>query len=92
MRQKHFPIHDILLAALRGEAIPQGRYLDLVYCRYIMSHYWRPKCKNLEQVGAKIGKSHSLVSYYLKKYNEEYMYNPIFRVYAEWFNLIKEEM
>ena len=85
MRQRHFPIHDILLAALRGETIPDGQYRDLAWCRYIMSHYYRPRCKNLEEVGAKVGKHHSSVSYYLKKYEDEYKYNPTFRVYAEWF-------
>lgn len=92
MRQKRIDAKPILLAALKGEPIPEGRRLALPYCRFIFAHYLREKCKNLEEIGKVLNKNHSTVSYYLQKYDEEYKYNPEFRELADWFNLIKEEV
>lgn len=81
----------ILLAALKGERIPPGRYMDITYCRFIMARHLRLQYKNQEQIGAAMGKHHSTISYYMRKYDEEYRSNPEFRELADWFNQIKEQ-
>ena len=82
----------ILLAALKGEQIPPGRYMDITYCRFIMARHLRLRYKNQEEIGAAMGKNHSTVSYYLRKYDVEDKYIPEFRELADWFNLIKEQI
>lgn len=82
----------ILLAALKGEQIPLGRYKNITYCRFVWAHHLRLRYKNLEEIGAAMGKNHSTISYYLRKYDEEYKYNSEFGELADWFNLIKEQL
>ena len=80
-----------MLIALRGDPIPEGRYASITYCRFIWARYLRERCKNQEEVGAVMNKNRSTISYYLRKYDEEYRFNPEFRELADWFNLIKEQ-
>ena len=82
----------ILLAALQGEWIPPGRYMDITYCRFILARHLRLQHKNQEQIGAVMNRERSTISYYLRKYDEEYRFNPEFRELADWFNIVKEEM
>ena len=44
------------------------------------------------EIGAVMNRERSTVSYYLRKYDEEYKYNPEFRELADWFNQIKEQI
>lgn len=82
----------ILLAALMGEQIPPSRKVGVVYSRFIFANYLRLQRKNQEEIGAVMNRERSTISYYLRKYDEEYRFNPEFRELADWFNLIKEEM
>lgn len=82
----------ILLAALKGEQIPPGRYMDLTYCRFIMARHLRLLGLGLEEIGNRLNKDHATVSYYDRKYDENYRFNHEFRELADWFNLIKEQM
>lgn len=89
MRKRINP-KPILLAALQGEQIPPGRYMDITYCRFILACHLRLQYNNQEEIGAVMGKHRSTISYYLRKYDEEYRFNPEFRELADWFNQIKE--
>jgi hypothetical protein len=82
----------ILLAALKGEEIPHGGYKNITYCRYIWARHLRLLYKNQEEVGAEMNRNRSTISYYLRKYDEEYEFNPEFREFADWFNQIKEQL
>ena len=82
----------ILLAALMGEQIPPGRFMDITYCRFIWARHLRLQHKNQEQIGAAMGRNHSTIAYYLCKYDIEYKHNHEFRELADWFNIVKEEM
>jgi sulfur relay (sulfurtransferase) DsrC/TusE family protein len=57
-----------------------------------LARHLRLRFKNQEEIGAAMGKHHSTISYYLRKYDEEYMYNPEFRELADWFNQIREKI
>jgi chromosomal replication initiation ATPase DnaA len=46
----------------------------------------------LEKIGNRLNKDHATVSYYDRKYDENYRFNPEFRELADWFNIVKEEM
>jgi hypothetical protein len=91
MRKRIDP-KPILLAALKGEEIPPDRYKNITYCRFIMARHLRLQRKNQEEIGAEMNRDRSTISYYLRKYDEEYKYNPEFRELADWFNIVKEEM
>ena len=82
----------ILLAALMGERSPPGRYMNITYCRFIWARHLRLQGLGLEEIGNRLNKDHATVSYYDRKYDENYKYNPEFRKLADWFNLIKEEI
>jgi hypothetical protein len=82
----------ILLAALRGEEIPPGRYKNITYCRFIWARHLRLQGLGLEEIGNRLNKDHATVSYYDRKYDENYRFNPEFRELADWFNIVKEEM
>lgn len=82
----------ILLAALKGEEIPPGRYKNITYCRFIWARHLRLQGFGLEEIGNRLNKDHATVSYYDRKYGENYRFNPEFRELADWFNLIKEKM
>lgn len=89
MRKRIDP-KPILLAALQGEEIPPGRYKNITYCRFIWSRHLRLQRKNQEEIGAVMNRDRSTISYYLRKYDEEYRFNPEFRELADWFNQIKK--
>lgn len=91
MRKRINP-KPILLAALMGEQIPPGRYKNITYCRLIWARHLRLRYKNQEEIGAVMNRDRSTVSYYLRKYDEEYRFNPEFRELADWFNIIKEQI
>jgi hypothetical protein len=82
----------ILLAALMGEQIPPGRKVGVVYSRFIFANHLRLQRKNQEEIGAEMNRDRSTISYYLRKYDEEYEFNPEFREFADWFNQIKEQL
>ena len=91
MREKIDP-KPILLAALKGEQIPPGRKVGVVYSRFIFANHLRLQRKNQEEIGAVMNRNRSTISYYLRKYDEEYRFHPEFRELADWFNIVKEEM
>lgn len=91
MRKRIDP-KPILLSALKGEAIPPGRKMGLVYCRIIVARHHREQGKTQEEVGACLGKDRATISYYDRKYDMEYKYNPEFRELADWFNQMKEQL
>jgi hypothetical protein len=82
----------ILLAALRGEEIPPGRKMGVVYSRFIFTRYLRAQGKTTEDIAAYMGKDHATVSHYINKYTVEYEFNQEFRELADWFNQIKEQI
>lgn len=90
MRKRIDP-RPILLAALKGEEIPPGRKLGVVYSRFIFANHLRTQGKTTEDIAAYMGKDHATVSHYINKYTVEYKFNPEFRKIADWFNLIKEQ-
>jgi hypothetical protein len=81
----------ILLAALKGERIPPGRKMGVVYSRFIFTRYMREQGRTTEDITAYMGKDRATVSHYDIKYDEEYEFNPEFRELADWFNIIKEQ-
>ena len=52
----------ILLAALKGERIPPGRYMDITYCRFILARHLRLQRKNQEEIGAEMNRDRSTVA------------------------------
>ena len=91
MRKRINP-KPILLAALMGEQIPPGRCKNITYCRFIWARHLRLQGFTLEEIGDKLNKDHATVSYYDRKYDENYRFNPEFRELADWFNIIKEQI
>jgi chromosomal replication initiation ATPase DnaA len=91
MREKIDP-KPILLAALKGERIPPGRKLGVVYSRFIFANHLRTQGETLEEIGNRLGKDHATVCHYINKYTVEYTFNPEFRELADWFNKIKEQI
>ena len=91
MRKRIDP-KPILLAALMGEQIPPGRKVGVVYSRFIFANHLRLQRKNQEEFGAVMNRERSTISNNLRKYDEEYRFNPEFRELADWFNIVKEEM
>ena len=89
---KRIDPQPILLAALMGEQIPPGSYMDITYCRFIWARHLRLQGLSLKEIGNRLNKNHATVSYYDRKYDENYRFNPEFRELADWFNIVKEEM
>lgn len=61
MRKRINP-KPILLAALKGERIPPGGYMDITYCRFIMARHLRLQGLGLEEIGNRLNKDHATVS------------------------------
>ena len=75
----------------RGKDILTDKWV-YTYCRFILARHLRLQGLGLEKIGNSLNKDHATVSYYDRKYDENYRFNPEFRELADWFNIVKEEM
>ena len=61
----------------------KSRKRGIVYARMIYSHYCRKQDVTITKIASEMKKNHSTVIYYLKKYTDDYRYNPQFREIAD---------
>ena len=63
----------------------RSRKLDYAFARMIFVKYFTDMNYSLEKVGKFIGRDHATVYYMKNKYQDEYNYNPYFRMKADKF-------
>ena len=63
----------------------KSKQLDYVFARMIFVKFFTDMKYSLEKVGKQIGRHHATVLYMRNKYQDEYDYNPYFRMKADNF-------
>ena len=61
----------------------KSRLRDFVYARMIYAYHRQKQCGCISTVGREINRNHSSIIYYLKKYADDYEFNPEFRKIAD---------
>ncbi|MDR1459715.1 MAG: hypothetical protein LBI60_05830 [Bacteroidales bacterium] len=62
-----------------SEIVGKSRKRNKVYARMIFAKYMTEKGYTIQRVSKKMKHSHSTVVYYVKKYKDDFQYNPEFR-------------
>lgn len=82
-------LDDVLTAIHRAVSVSldeirsRCRIPTLVYARMIYAHYARRTGATISAIGEDTAHDHSTVSYWIKKFPDEYRFNPAFRTLCD---------